>query len=122
MNAMGLFKNKLLMVIDGKGLLTAACRSRLEEAGASIIGPVGTVDEAQAVLSNSIINGAILDLRMDDHMIVTLAGDLEALDVPFIFATSEISPFDGFVLDDDPSELGKIAEALFHSPGPPTLH
>lgn len=122
MNAMHLFKNKRIMFIDGKGLLTAACRRRLVYAGATIVGPVSSVGEAKAALNGWKIDAAVLDLRTDDHMIVTLADDLEALDIPFVFATKDVSPLDGFVLHEDEVELSKIAEALFLARVSHTLH
>ncbi|WP_236552439.1 response regulator [Belnapia sp. F-4-1] len=63
----------------------------LLDAGASVVGPVGSVDDALALVERAACDGglsaAVLDINLGGAMVSPVADRLAALNVPFLFAT-----------------------------------
>lgn len=104
-------------------MLTAACRVRLVNAGATLIGPLRSSEHILDALMDGGVDGAILDVGADDETLVLGAIILEGANVPFVFASRGHSSWGGFSMTDDNAALRKIADALFGPPGrSSTLH
>lgn len=70
------------------------------------------------MIDASRVHAAILGVHLGDELVFPVAEELERRDIPFVFATSyepSVIPvkFTGFALCRKPTELGKIAAALF---------
>lgn len=117
------FRGKRLMVIEQQALLTAECREQIFAAGATVVGPISSVRHVLQTLENEDVDGAIIDVEVDEETLMHLAVLLEAMGVPFVFASALRANSRGYVLNDDRKQLRKIADALFGAPGPSsTLH
>jgi len=86
-------KLSLLIVEDDEavGLNLAAAA---EDVGAAVVGPVGSVAEALARLDSGGIDGAVIDVRLQDRDVTPVALRLIEKGVPFVIHS-------GYALPDD---------------------
>ncbi|MBA8801048.1 hypothetical protein FHW77_004803 [Agrobacterium sp. RC10-4-1] len=68
-------------------MLTAACRDRLVNAGATLIGPLRSPADILDALMEEGVDAAILDVGADDETLVSASIILEAANVPSVFAS-----------------------------------
>ncbi|QKK20439.1 response regulator [Rhizobium indicum] len=116
--AIELFAGKRVLIVEDEYFLADETRRKLEKAGATVIGPAAGVTAALDLVENEEIDAAILDVHLEGEFVFPVAEELERRDIPFVFATAfdpSVIPvkFTGFALCEKPTELGKIAEALF---------
>jgi CheY-like chemotaxis protein len=94
-------------------------RRVFEENGAQVIGPVGNIDDALAMIAEPPrIDGAVLDINLREVMVFPVADALRARGVPFVFATGyEENAVPNRLRDaihcEKPIEPARLAEALF---------
>ncbi|WP_037082608.1 response regulator [Neorhizobium vignae] len=130
MNAKGypqLFHGKHILIVEDEYFLADETRRKLELVGAVVVGPTATVDGAMELVNTSRIDAAILDAHLGDDFVFPVADELEKRDIPFVFATGYDPAFiptayTGFALCEKPTELDKIAAALFTSYQDSRLH
>jgi DNA-binding response OmpR family regulator len=82
----GLSGTRILIVEDEYYLADDLARV-LREQGAEVIGPIGTLDEAQAAVGTRAFDCAILDMNLHGDMAFPIADRLEAERIPFLIAT-----------------------------------
>ncbi len=121
-NFLYLFEGKRILVVEDEYFLADETRVQLVALKAEVVGPAGNVDDALELIETRDIDAAILDVHLGDELVFSVAERLEALGIPFVFATGydpSIVPerFSGFFLCEKPTELGKIARALFDEGG-----
>ena len=119
---LSLFAGRRILIVEDEYFLADETRQKLEQLGAIVVGPAATVEDALELIASSKIDGAILDVHLGDEFVFPVAEELEQADVPFVFATGydpDVIPvkFSGFALCGKPTELGKIASALFGTDG-----
>lgn len=84
-----------VLVVEDEYLIATELAQSLEDIGAEIIGPAGTVDEALALMNADVaIDGAVLDINVGTKQVYPVADALRARGVPFVFATG----YDGWVV------------------------
>ncbi|UWR21234.1 hypothetical protein [Sulfitobacter sp. S190] len=66
----------------------------LEEAGASLVGPLSTFDETMAAVETETFEAAILDIDLRGDLSFPIAERLRQLNVPFVFATGNGLQYD----------------------------
>ncbi|ARM88242.1 response regulator CheY-like domain-containing protein [Rhizobium sp. CIAT894] len=125
-SAIELFAGKRVLIVEDEYFLADETRWNLEKAGAVVVGPVARVSAALELVENEEIDAAILDVHLEGEFVFPVAEELERRNIPFVFATAfdpSVIPvrFTGFALCEKPTELGKIAEALFGQ-GPADFH
>jgi CheY-like chemotaxis protein len=77
-----------ILVVEDEFLLAEALVDGLEQCGASVVGPVPTVEKAlKAVASADRIDFAVLDINLRGQMVYPVADALKERGVPFLFAT-----------------------------------
>lgn len=77
-----------ILVVEDEYMLANELHLVLEEAGALVLGPAGSVAAAlRCVDSASTIDGAILDVNLGGEMVFPVADHLAARGVPFLFAS-----------------------------------
>ena len=77
----------VLVVEDDYFQADATCLA-FTEVGAEVLGPVGRLEEALALVRETVgIDGAVLDINLHDRMVFPLADMLRQRGVPFVFAT-----------------------------------
>lgn len=115
---LGLFHGKSILIVEDESFLADEARRKLLALNARVIGPAATVATALAFIDAEKLDAAILDIQLGDEMVFPVAERLDELDIPFVSATSHdrrVLPerFSGFTLCEKPTELEKIARALF---------
>ena len=77
-----------ILVVEDEFMLADELHMVLEAAGALVLGPVGSVEEAlRCIAMASTIDGAILDVNLDGELVFPVADHLAARGVPFVFLT-----------------------------------
>lgn len=83
-----LLDGRRVLVIEDEPEVAAAVEQLLGDAGAIILGPVGTVAEALALLArDQRPDAAVLDLNLRGELALPVADRLAALGVPFVVTT-----------------------------------
>ena len=77
-----------ILLVEDELLLAMDVQMALEEAGADVIGPIGSLAEGLALLDREeVFDIAILDIDLHGEDVFPLAERLEARGVPFLFHT-----------------------------------
>jgi len=115
-------RDRHILVVEDEFFVAEEMARELEEAGATIVGPVGTVDDAlDCVASGVRIDAAILDINLRGDLSYPVAEALRQKQVPFLFATG----YDAWSLDpgfrdvtrcEKPIDPSQVARALFPVP------
>lgn len=114
-----LLEGRNVLVVEDEYFIADDMRRVFEENGATVIGPVGSVEDALAILSEAPpIDGAVLDINLRQTMVFPIADLLRQRGVPFVFATG----YESIVIPErlrdavhceKPVEAARIADALF---------
>jgi hypothetical protein len=76
-----------VLVIEDEPLVALELESELAEAGAIVLGPVGTLEAAARLIEAEAIDAALLDANLGGRPVDALAAALAARGVPFAFAS-----------------------------------
>jgi DNA-binding response OmpR family regulator len=76
-----------ILIVEDEYYLAEDIAHALEAAGADVIGPVGTLDEAEAAVARGGFECAILDINLRGDMAFPIADRLEAAGIPFVIAS-----------------------------------
>src|SRR3954470_681835 len=82
-------KGRRLLIVEDDYLIAADLASSLEELGAEVIGPAGTVEDALELVQRSgeTLDGAVLDINLREQRVYPVATALARHGVPFVFVT-----------------------------------
>lgn len=82
-------QGRRILIVEDDYLIAQIVSALLEEAGADVVGPIGSVDEAISFIEGegAALDGAILDVNLHGRKSYPVADVLAARDVAFIFAT-----------------------------------
>lgn len=81
-------RGRRILVVEDEYLIADDLRTALEEAGAEVLGPVPSVEDAEVLIASELaIDGALLDVNVRGQQIFVVADRLAELGVPFVFAT-----------------------------------
>ena len=84
----GPIAGKRVLVVEDEFFIAEELRRGLEERGVIVLGPVPSVGQAQQLLASAApIDGAVLDINLQEETIYGLADELIARGVPFVFVT-----------------------------------
>jgi DNA-binding NtrC family response regulator len=107
-----------ILVVEDEFLLADELRTELERNGAKVIGPVGGLSQALAIIAaTSEITGAVLDINLRGDMVFPAAAQLQDRGVPTLF----VSGYDSAVIPprfknvprcEKPIAVGRIIENL----------
>ena len=82
---------KRVLVVEDEALVSMLVEDLLRDAGATVLGPASSVDEAlrlvEAAAADGGISAAVLDIDLAGRHVAEVADRLAALGVPFLFAT-----------------------------------
>lgn len=81
------FNGKRILVVEDDFFLADDLRRRLQEHGATVIGPVASVNAALDLIETRRVDAAILDVELDAETAFPIALVLEQRGVPFVFVT-----------------------------------
>jgi DNA-binding NtrC family response regulator len=78
-----------VLILEDEYLIAAALAQAVAEAGCRVVGPVPDTEQAQALINETGIDAALLDIRLSDgERSFALAERLQAMRVPFAFITA----------------------------------
>jgi DNA-binding NtrC family response regulator len=93
---LGLLEYAFLALLDGRTILIVEndpaialdMKATLFASGAIPVGPANSVESAFALIADHAIDAAILDIRLyKDELVFPVADTLQALHVPYVFAS-----------------------------------
>lgn len=114
-----LLEGRNVLVVEDEYFIADEMRRAFEADGARVIGPVGSVEDALAIVSAAPrIDGAVLDINLRETMVYPVADLLRQRGVPFVFATGYESTAIPERLRDaihceKPVEAARVADVLF---------
>ena len=76
-----------ILVVEDNALLARSFDDILTRAGADVVGPAGTLDEAEQLANTEQLSGAMLDIKLNSHEVWPVARILGARGVPYIFCS-----------------------------------
>lgn len=85
---------KRILVVEDRYLLADEIRRYLAEAGAEVLGPAATHDDAVSIFRTQRVDAALLDIDLRGEHIFAFADKLAEAGIPYVFATG----FDSSVL------------------------
>jgi CheY-like chemotaxis protein len=112
-------EGRRLLVVEDEYFLAEDLARRIERAGARVVGPVGTVDDALDLIEGTQrLDGALLDINLRGEMAYPVADALHERGIPFVFTTgydgTTIPPrYKGVARHEKPVDMARIARALF---------
>lgn len=81
-------EGRRILVVEDEYFLADDVRDALTEAGAEVLGPVPSVEEASALIAREErIDAAVLDVNLRGELVFPVADALRERGVPFAFAT-----------------------------------
>lgn len=107
---------KRILVVEDEALVAAMVADMLEELGAEVVGPAGTLNEGLQLARVKPIDVAVLDVNLRGERIDPIADVLDGRGIPFVFATgygaAPAGPWAGAPTIDKPYATEKLAELL----------
>ena len=76
-----------VLVVDDEPLIAMMVEDWLVELECEPVGPVGSAEDALALIAGEALDGAILDVSLRGHDSFAVAAALRERSVPFVFAT-----------------------------------
>jgi DNA-binding response OmpR family regulator len=80
-----------VLVVEDEWLIANEVEQDLNEAGFSIVGPVGSVERALEAIEAGRIDAAVLDVRLQSEDSYPVAERLQERKIPFLFITGYAS-------------------------------
>jgi DNA-binding response OmpR family regulator len=79
-----------ILVVEDEAFIALDLQATLTDAGAEVIGPSLTLEQAFALASRENLSAAILDVRLGRDTVGPVARQLAARDIPFLFYTGQV--------------------------------
>lgn len=76
-----------VLIAEDEYVLAADTARLLRQAGATIVGPIGTLEEAREREAEDGFDAAVLDIRLDRDLIYPVADLIQAAGIPMTFLT-----------------------------------
>ena len=116
----GLLSGRRILLVEDEYLIVEAMEMWLSQAGAVVVGPVPSVERALALIESEGhgLDGAVLDVNLGQgETAYPIADRLNALGVPYLFATGDVRiiegpPHQGRPRLDKPVSRGKLLDAI----------
>lgn len=81
-------RGRRILVVEDEYMLADELRTELSDAGAQVLGPVGSLGDAIALIeAEPHIDGAVLDVNLHGEQAYPAADLLVGRGIPFVFAT-----------------------------------
>ncbi|MBV9813244.1 MAG: response regulator [Acetobacteraceae bacterium] len=98
-----------LLVVEDEYLVAMDLAAALRDRGAEVIGPVGSVSDALALLAATAdIDGAVLDINLRGQNVFPIADALRHRGVPFVFATG----YDPWTIPDSYADVPRLQKPV----------
>jgi len=81
-------RGRSILIVEDEYMIATDTAQSVEQLGAAVIGPVGSVAEALALAASApTIDAAVLDVNLRGEKVFPVADALRARGVPFVLAT-----------------------------------
>lgn len=80
-------QGKRILIVEDEAFIAMALEAAFEEAGATVVGPAATLDEAMHLTASKELDGAVLDIDLAGLDVFPAADNLVKRQVPFVFQT-----------------------------------
>jgi CheY-like chemotaxis protein len=74
-----------VLVLEDEWIIADQIETALEEAGYAVVGPVGRLDAALALLKTHTVDAAVLDINVHGDRSYRIARQLAQGEIPFVF-------------------------------------
>jgi CheY-like chemotaxis protein len=102
-------EGRRLLLVEDDYLIGAAVARSLENVGAIVVGPSGTIENALALLKDhGPVDAAVLDINLGDRTVYALADVLRDRQIPFVFATG----YDEWVVADPHAGVPRLEKPV----------
>jgi CheY-like chemotaxis protein len=81
------FSGRRVLVVEDEMIVAWLLEDMLADLGCAVVGPVGSVNQALAMIDAEAIDVAVLDVNLDGQTSYPVADALAARGVPFVFST-----------------------------------
>jgi len=81
-----------VLVLEDEAFIAMLLEEELEALGIHVVGPVNNLKSAVLLAETADLDGALLDLNINDAYATEVADKLRSRDVPFIFVTAYERP------------------------------
>ena len=85
-------RDQRVLVVEDEAVVAMELARVLTAAGAKVVGPVGTIEEAMLLLDDQPIDRALLDVNLGGHLITPVADALTRRRIPFVYLTGYQEP------------------------------
>jgi len=92
-----LLAGRRILLVEDEYLIAELMEDWLNEAGANVLGPVASVEQALQIVENELlrIDGAVLDINLGPgRKVYPVADRLNDLNIPYLFATGDVRIID----------------------------
>jgi len=76
-----------ILVVEDDFLIAMDIKEAIERLGGHVVGPIGRLEQAQALARREVFDAAILDVKLDGDVTFSLAEELLMRGVPIALAT-----------------------------------
>ena len=118
-STLAVLRGRTLLVVEDEYIVAADLAMRLEDAGAAVVGPAGSVEEALDLVQSegSTLDAAVLDVNLAGQRVYPVADALIARGVPFVLTTGyDASAIDSKYVDiprcEKPVDPAALARSL----------
>lgn len=116
-------RGRHILLVEDEYFIAYAMQCELEDVGALVVGPAACVGDALLLLDSEPVDGAVLDVSLDNEKVFSVAEALTARGIPFIFATgynaSDLPPAWRHVTRcEKPVDAAAVARALIGDDAP----
>ena len=89
-----MLKNAPILIVEDEPFIALELKATIEDAGGKVVGPVGSVSAALALLQTCVVAAAVLDVQLIDRDVAPVAEALVERGVPFVFQSARSLPLD----------------------------
>jgi CheY-like chemotaxis protein len=103
-------RGRRLLVVEDDFAIASDMAQVLEDAGAEVVGPAGTVEDALELVETEAValDGAALDINLHGERVYPVADALAARGVPFVFATG----YDAYVIPEAYAGVARLEKPV----------
>ena len=83
-------ENQLILIVEDDFLIAMDLAETFREAGAEVVGPAASVNEALELLSRHQISVAVLDVNLGKELSLAVAERLTRDHIPFVYHSGQI--------------------------------
>lgn len=80
-----------ILIVEDEVLIAMDLADIVRDAGAKVVGPATSIDQALAFLERETVTAAVLDVNMGDHVSLAVATRLRSDCIPFIYHSGQFN-------------------------------